>query len=39
MDFGKSGQDVDEEVIVPAGQFQFAPHGPFALFQPLINDN
>ena len=26
MDVGESGQDVDEEAVVPTGPFQFAPH-------------
>ena len=34
MDFGELGEDVDEEVVVPAGPFQLAPHGAFARFQP-----
>ena len=34
MDFGELGEDVDEEVVVPTGPFQFATHGPFARFQP-----
>ena len=34
MDFGELGQDVDEEVVVPAGPFQFAAHGAFARLQP-----
>ena len=34
MDFGELGQDVDEEVVVPASPFQFAPHRPFAGIRP-----
>ena len=30
MNIGELRQEVDEAAVIPAGPFQFAPHGAFA---------